>query len=165
MVDMTKSFPEWLEPMALRLTQERFAGPEWIFERKFDGVRLRAFRQGPDVRLLSRNRLPQNCPPIAEAIANLPMSDLILDGEVTWGKAGAVYHVFDVLWLDGRDVTLLPLDERRALLDTLPLRPPLEPVEQLADPKPWERAVSEGWAGVIAQRRHSRSEHRRIPHW
>src|SRR5258708_22571286 len=74
--------------MAATLTQERFTGPEWTFERKFDGIRLLAFRQGPDVRLLSRNRLPQNCPPIAEAIANLPMSDLILDGEVTWGKAG-----------------------------------------------------------------------------
>ena len=45
--------------MAATLTQERFTGPEWIFERKFDGIRLLAFKQGPDVRLLSRNRLPQ----------------------------------------------------------------------------------------------------------
>jgi bifunctional non-homologous end joining protein LigD len=165
MVDMTKSFPEWLEPMAATLTQERFTGPEWIFERKFDGIRLLAFRQGPDLRLLSRNRLPQNCPHIAEAILNLPMSDLILDGEVTWGKAGAVYHVFDVLRLDGRDVTLLPLDERRALLDTLPLRSPLQLVERLAGSKPWERACNEGWEGVIAKRRDSRYEHRRSPHW
>src|SRR2546429_8159183 len=95
---MTISFPEWIEPMAATLTQERFAGPEWVFERKFDGIRLLAFKQGPDVRLLSRNRLPQNCPPIAEAIASLPAPDLILDGEVTWGKAGRVYHVFDLLW-------------------------------------------------------------------
>src|SRR5437773_616325 len=42
MVDMTKSFPEWVEPMAATLTQERFTGPEWIFERKFDGIRLLA---------------------------------------------------------------------------------------------------------------------------
>src|SRR3984893_4905550 len=109
-------FPEWLEPMAATLTQERFAGPEWIFERKFDGIRLLAFRQGTDVRLFSRNRLPQKGPPVAQAIAELPLRDVILDGEITWGKAGMVYHVFDLLWLDGRELMPLPLDERRALL-------------------------------------------------
>ena len=54
---MTIAFPDWLEPMAATLTQERFTGPEWIFERKFDGIRLLAFKQGTDVRLFSRNRL------------------------------------------------------------------------------------------------------------
>jgi len=77
-------FPEWLEPMAATLTQDRFTGPEWIFERKFDGIRLLAFKQGPDVRLFSRNRLPQNIPSLVQAIANLPVHDVILDGEVTW---------------------------------------------------------------------------------
>jgi ATP-dependent DNA ligase len=162
---MTTSFPEWVEPMAATLTQERFIGPEWTFERKFDGIRLLAFRHGTDVHLLSRNRLPQNCPPITEAIAKLPLGDVILDGEITWGKAGMVYHVFDLLWLDGRDLMLLPLDERRAILDTLNLRSPLERVALLTDPKPWERACSEGWEGVIAKRRDSPYEHRRSPHW
>jgi ATP-dependent DNA ligase len=162
---MTVSFPEWVEPMAATLTQERFEGPEWIFERKFDGIRLLAFKQGEDVRLLSRNRLPQNCPSIAEAIAKLPVREAILDGEVTWGHAGTAYHVFDLLWLDGRSVTLMPLDERSALLDTLDLRPPLERVVRLTDSKPWERACREGWEGVIAKRRDSPYEHRRSPHW
>ena len=54
--------PEWIEPMAATLTQERFAGPDWIFERKFDGIRLLAFKHGRDVRLFSRNRLPQTLP-------------------------------------------------------------------------------------------------------
>jgi hypothetical protein len=62
-------FPERIEPMSDTLTQERFTGPEWVFERKFDGIRLLAFRQGHDVRLLSRNRLPQNCPPVAQGAA------------------------------------------------------------------------------------------------
>jgi len=161
---MKMSFPEWVEPMAATLTQQRFTGPEWIFERKFDGIRLLAFRNGDEVQLLSRNRLPQSCPPIAEAIANLPLREVILDGEVTRGK-GMVYHVFDLLWFDGRNVMLLPLDERRALLDTLPLRSPLQRVTPLTDPKPWERACSEGWEGVIAKRRNSPYEHRRSPHW
>src|SRR4051794_38931112 len=126
--------------MAATLTQERFTGPEWIFERKFDGIRLLAFKQGPDVRLFSRNRLPQNCPGVAEAIAKLPVREVILDGEITWDKAGTRYHVFDLLWLDGRAVMLLPLVERLALLDALPLSLPLHRVAQLADPKPWETA-------------------------
>jgi ATP-dependent DNA ligase len=59
--------------MAATLTQERFTGPEWTFERKFDGIRLLAFRRGTDVQLLSRNRLPRSCPPVAKAIARLPV--------------------------------------------------------------------------------------------
>jgi bifunctional non-homologous end joining protein LigD len=158
-------FPEWVEPMAATLTQERFTGPEWIFERKLDGIRLLAFKQGPDVRLLSRNRLPQQLPSIVEAIVALPLRDVILDGEVTWAPRAVAYHVFDIMWLDGRDVTSLPLDARRALLSTLPLRLPLHPVPALDDPRPWERACSEGWEGVIAKRRDSMYEHRRSPHW
>jgi bifunctional non-homologous end joining protein LigD len=162
---VTASFPEWLVPMAATLTQERFTGPEWIFERKYDGIRLLAFKQGRDVRLLSRNKLPQDCPSVAAAIAELPPHDLILDGEITWGKAGMQYHVFDVLWLDGRNVTTQPLEERRALLQALPLELPLRRVAALTGDKPWERACDEGWEGVIAKRRDSRYEHRRSPHW
>jgi bifunctional non-homologous end joining protein LigD len=159
------SFPEWLVPMAATLTQGRFTGPEWIFERKFDGVRLIAFKNGDDVRLFSRNRLPQNLPAIAQAIANLPNRELILDGEITWGGGKVGYHVFDVMWLDGRDVTTLPLYERRALLSELPLGDPLHRVISLDDEVPWERAQKEGWEGVIAKRRDSIYEQRRSPHW
>ena len=150
--------------MAATLTQERFTGPDWIFERKFDGIRLLAFKQGSEVRLFSRNRLPQSIPTVAEAIANLPMDDAILDGEVTW-RGKVEYHVFDVVWLNGRDVRSLPLDQRRALLDDLALRAPLERVASLDDPRPWERASADGWEGVIAKRRDSSYEHRRSPHW
>src|SRR4051794_12912988 len=151
--------------MAATLTQERLAGPEWVFERKFDGIRLLAFRRGADVRLFSRNRLPQDCPPVAAAIANLGVAEVILDGELTWGKTGPAYHVFDVPWLNGRDLTSLPLDERRAVLEGLALKPPLHRVALLTEPKPWERACNEGWEGVIAKRRDSLYEHRRSPNW
>jgi ATP-dependent DNA ligase len=162
---MANDFPDWLEPMAATLTQERFTGPDWIFERKFDGIRLIAFKQDDEVRLFSRNRLPQNLPSVADAIAKLPVRDAILDGEVTWRGDTPGYHVFDVLWLDGRRVTSLPLDQRLALLRGLPLRAPLRHVTTVDDPKPWERACSEGWEGVIAKRRDSPYEHRRSKHW
>ena len=81
----------------------------------------------------------------SRAVAELPVHDVVLDGEATghWGKSGETgYHVFDILWLDGRDVTSLPLEERRALLERLPLQPPLLRVAALDDPKPWERACA-----------------------
>ncbi len=156
--------PDWLEPMAATLTQERFTGPEWLFEQKFDGIRLLAYKRGDDVQLLSRNRLPQNSPAVAAAIRSLPVDEAILDGEVTWdGQSG--YHVFDILWLNGRAVTALPLEERRALLQSLPFEPPMRRVDLVDDPEPWERARREGWEGVIAKRRGSPYEHRRSKHW
>src|SRR5262245_29092296 len=122
------AFPEWIEPMAATLTQERFAGPEWSFERKFDGIRLVGFKQGRAVRLYARTRQPKELPAIAAAIERLPVRDAVLDGELTWGSAGLAYHIFDLVWLDGRDVANLPLVERRSLLAALPLETPLHQI-------------------------------------
>jgi len=151
--------------MAATLTQERFVSTQWIFERKYDGIRLLAYKRGADVRLYSRNRLPQNLPTVANAIAALPPRDLILDGEATWSPDEGGYHVFDILWIDGRELTQLPLMERREILQSLPLAKPLRRVVALEDAKPWERACAEGWEGVIAKRRDSLYEHRRSPAW
>ena len=159
------SFPEWLVPMAATLTQERFTGPSWIFERKFDGIRLLAYKNGNDVKLFSRNRLPQEIPSIVDAVKKLPVHDAILDGEVTWGGGKVAYHVFDVMWLDGRNVTTLPLEERRDLLVQLPFQMPLHRVAVIDDQSPWELALKEGWEGVIAKRRGSIYEHRRSKQW
>jgi bifunctional non-homologous end joining protein LigD len=160
------NMPDWLEPMAATLTGDRFSGRDWLFERKFDGIRLLAYKAGAAVRLYSRNRLPQHLPALSKAIADLPVAEIILDGEVTWD--GSRYHVFDILWLNGRAVTGLPVEDRRALLQTLPLDGPMERVELVAlvgDEEPWERARREGWEGVIAKRRGSPYEHRRSKHW
>ena len=164
--------------MAATLTQERFSGPEWLFERKFDGIRLLAYKRGTDVQLYSRNRLPQQLPSVARAVARLPVTDAILDGEVAWdGSRGpqradcarwggsSSYHVFDVLWINGQQVTDLPLEERRAILKSLPFTAPMRRVELLEDDNPWERARREGWEGVIAKRRGSIYEHRRSKQW
>ena len=158
------TMPAWLEPMAATLTQERFSGGDWLFERKYDGIRLLAYKRGANVQLFSRNRLPQHLPGVEKAVAKLPVKDVILDGEVAWdGRSG--YHVFDILWLNGKLVTSLPLEERRALLKTLPFEPPLRPVELVDADNPWEHASREGWEGVIAKRRGSPYEHRRSKHW
>lgn len=167
---MTAPFPEWLEPMAATLTRERFTGPEWVFERKLDGIRLLAFKQRSEVRLLSRNRLLRNAsyPSFVKAVEALPVDDLILDGEATgiWEERDAAgYHLFDILWLEGRDLRSLPLEARREILTGLRLEPPLRLVERLFDPEPWERARSEGWEGVIAKRRDAPYEPGRSRQW
>jgi bifunctional non-homologous end joining protein LigD len=156
--------------MAATLTRERFEGPGWVFERKLDGIRLLAFKRGEDVQLFSRNRLLQNAayPEVLRAVAELPVQEAILDGEAlgVWNQREALgYHVFDLLFLNGRDLTGLTLDARREHLEQLPLRAPLVLVERLSDSEPWERACREGWEGVIAKRRDSLYEHRRSPNW
>ncbi len=151
--------------MAATLTQERFTGAEWLFERKFDGIRLLAFKQGADVHLYSRNHLEKHIPAVANAIADLRVSDAILDGELTWESGALVYHIFDVIWLEGRAVTQLPLTERRAMLAGLPLSAPLYHVRDVTHDEPWELARREGWEGVIAKRRDSPYEHKRSKHW
>jgi bifunctional non-homologous end joining protein LigD len=171
---MPTRFPDWLVPMAATLTEERFAGPDWLFERKLDGIRMLAYRNGRHVQLYSRNRLLLRYPTVTHAIAALPVRNIILDGEAAWdpshslgarNRSPVLYHVFDILWLDGRDVTRLPLEQRRALLKQLPLAPPLGRVPEIRGDTPWERACREGWEGVIAKRRGSTYEHRRSPHW
>lgn len=158
------AMPEWLEPMAATLTQERFTAPGWTFERKIDGIRLLAFKNGDVARMYSRTRKPQDIPGIAAAIAALPANNLILDGELTWDRSSG-FHIFDVLWFDTRDLRELPLAERRAILDGLPLRAPLHRVRPVDGDAPWERACAEGWEGVIAKRLDAPYEHRRSKHW
>jgi ATP-dependent DNA ligase len=149
--------------MAATLTAERFSGPEWMFERKFDGIRLLAYKRGGDVKLYSRNHLPQNLPAVAAAVAELPARELILDGEILWD--GSAYHVFDLLWRDGENLCERPIEQRLHALAKLPLPKPLHHVKPLHDAEPWLRAAAEGWEGVIAKRLGSRYEHRRSPHW
>ncbi len=156
--------PEWLEPMAATLTQDRFIGPDWMFERKLDGIRLLAYKDGGEVRLYSRNRLPQNLPAVADAVRALPAENLILDGELT-GDGNSSYHVFDILWMNGRPVTALPIEDRQALLTSLPFQPPMQRVGLIEHLEPWDLARREGWEGVIAKRRGSPYEHRRSKHW
>jgi DNA ligase D-like protein (predicted ligase) len=162
--------PRWLVPMAATLTADRFSGPGWSFERKFDGIRMLAFKSGDTVTLLSRNRLPLTdaYPAVARALVALPVESAILDGEATgaWGRQGrADYHVFDVLWLDGRDVTSLTLARRRELLAGMPFELPVARVRPVEGETPWEDACRKGWEGVIAKRLDSTYEHRRSKAW
>ncbi|MBN1527467.1 MAG: non-homologous end-joining DNA ligase [Thermoleophilaceae bacterium] len=165
--------PKHAEAMKATLTDERFSDPGWIYERKLDGVRCIAIRDGKRVRMLSRNDLPLNerYPEVAEALEAQSLRRFAIDGEVVAFDRGRtsfaalarrghrhvkVYlYVFDLLWIDGRDVRPLPLRERKRLLrDALdwggPLR--LTPHRNEHGEAYFEEACRKGWEGLIAKR-------------
>jgi bifunctional non-homologous end joining protein LigD len=158
----------FVTPMKALLTAERPAGGDWVFERKLDGIRCLAVKDGGRTRLYSRNELSldDRYAPIAVALDADPADRFVIDGEaVTFvggrdrfgGGAGGqlLYYVFDVLFAGGRDVRSLVLEERRALLDDL-LRweDPLRLTEQLTGDGAslLAGACRDGWEGLIAKR-------------
>ena len=161
-------------------------GDDWQYERKLDGLRCIAVRNGKQVTLWSRNHLQftGRFPEIVDALAKLPASNFTLDGEVVafvrgetsfaelqspHRNADPVYCVFDLLHLLGKDTTVLPLDDRQALLaqavehasDRISL------VERL-NGKPsdlLDEACKKGWEGIIAKRISSTYHSGRGPDW
>jgi DNA ligase D-like protein (predicted ligase) len=174
--------PGWLDPELATLTKERFSDPAWIYERKLDGERCLAFRDGQRVRLMTRNQqqVTGTYPELMTALGAQQADDFIVDGEIVafdgdqtrFGRlqqrlgvrdpgpdllaAVPVYfYLFDVLWADGRDVRPLPLRERKELLRALlSFDDPLR-FTQHRDTEGeayYREACSKGWEGVIAKR-------------
>src|SRR5919106_299339 len=124
--------PGFVTPMKAVLTTERPAGPEWVFERKLDGIRCLAVKDGGRTRLYSRNELSldDRYAPLAAALDADAADGFVIDGEAVafvggrdrfgGGEGSELFlYVFDVLFADGRDVRSLPLEERRAVLEGL----------------------------------------------
>ena len=179
--------PDWVEPMAATLTDERFDDPNWFFERKLDGVRCLAFKGSDDgVRLLSRNRLSQNAhfPELVTALERQAARELVVDGEVVAFEGSRTsfsrlarrarepvplyYYVFDLLHLDGFDTRALPLRARKALLRRAvgfggPLR--FTPHRNREGPKLFVDACRKGWEGLIAKRADSPYVGKRSRDW
>jgi bifunctional non-homologous end joining protein LigD len=165
------------------LTDEPFSDPGWIFERKLDGIRCLAHRDGGAVRLVSRTDrdMTGQFRELAEALETEPCRDFVLDGEVVAFAGGvtsfqrlqrrgkervAVFlYVFDILRHEGRDVRDLPLRERKSLLrKTLRFHAPvrLSPHRNEHGEKLFREACRQGLEGLIAKRADSpyRSEAR-----
>ena len=150
------------------LTAERPAGPEWVFERKLDGIRCLAVKDAGRVRLYSRNelRLDDRYPELVAALDAEPADGFVVDGEAVafvggrdrfGGGAGSelFYYAFDVLFADGRDLRPLALEERRAVLDRLLRREgPVRTTEQVTGDGAalLAGACRDGWEGLIAKR-------------
>jgi DNA ligase D-like protein (predicted ligase) len=177
--------PSRVEPMKAVLTRERFSDPEWIYERKLDGIRGVAIVARDGARLLSRNGLDLGArfPELASALARSARG-AVLDGEIVAFEGAATsfarlqrpggrrprayYYAFDLLHLAGRDVTALPLRARKGLLRRAlavagPVR--LTPYRNREGVALYEEACRRGWEGVIAKRADAPYAHGRSADW
>src|SRR5262249_25790608 len=185
----------WSSPMLATLTHQHFSSRDWIYERKLDGERVIAVRPGRSAELYSRNhlRIDGAYPEIADALGLQDVDDFTIDGEVVafegnqtsfarlqrrmqtrdpeqarQSGVAVYYYVFDVLHIDGHDITGLPLRWRKRLLRRLltsadPLR--------VTTPRNTEgerfhaEACRKGWAGLIATPAESIYVHKRSTDW
>src|SRR5262245_58518510 len=128
--------PEYRPQLAL-LVKEAPDGDEWLHEAKYDGYRIGARVAGDAVELVSRrdNDWTSAFPGVVRAVRELGLESALIDGEVaivepsgktsfqrlqnafeTGVASNATYFVFDLLWLDGEDLSKLPLEERKLRL-------------------------------------------------
>jgi bifunctional non-homologous end joining protein LigD len=166
------------------LTDAPFDDPNWIFERKLDGIRCMAHRDGgAPVRLISRTDkdMTGQFPEVAETFEAQPPEDFVLDGELVAFQDGITsfsrlqrrarervsvfLYVFDILRHEGRDVRDLPLRERKALLrDAFEFggRLRYSPHRNQHGKRLFSEACRQGLEGLIAKRADSpyRSEAR-----
>jgi bifunctional non-homologous end joining protein LigD len=169
-------FPLPFAPMLADEVKRPFHRPGWVYEEKYDGYRMVAYRNGDQVRLISRNRkdFTRQFADIAQAIGALRAKTLILDGEVAVFDENLVSHLgflrgapadklltppvfvaFDCLYARGKNLMGLPLKRRRAVLEK-ELRGAEGPVlvaRRLAADglDAWQEVVAKGWEGLIAK--------------
>ncbi|HEX4667536.1 MAG TPA: non-homologous end-joining DNA ligase [Chthoniobacterales bacterium] len=132
--------PRFIAPMKPKLVDTPPAKGGWIYELKFDGFRTVTVKSGGKVKLISRNEndLTKSFQEIASALAQLPCEECVIDGEVValdkegrssfqllqaremeGHDARLSYYVFDLLQLDGKNLSGLPLTIRKEILHQL----------------------------------------------
>src|SRR6266853_4162336 len=131
--------PAWIKPQLAALVKEAPDGPDWLHEIKLDGYRMHARLDVGKVQIMTRrgNDWTDKYPTLAKAIAGLPAQNAYLDGELCGvlpdgrtafnliqnatdtGQGSLVFFVFDLLFLDGENLMVLPLVDRKARLQRL----------------------------------------------
>lgn len=131
--------PEFIAPQLATLVPDAPSGNDWLHELKFDGYRMVCHLQRGKARFWSRNQKDwtEKFPNLSKALKALPATAAILDGEVVvvdkagrssfqklqqsmkGGSASFVFQIFDLIYLDGFNLTRVPLRERKALLEEL----------------------------------------------
>jgi len=181
--------------MLATLTDHYFSSRDWIYERKLDGERVLGVRSATSTSLYSRSRqvLDGTYPEIVDALDVQGARDFTVDGEVVAFEGAATsfarlqrrmqtrdpeqarrsgvavyYYVFDVLHVEGYDVTGLPLRTRKRILRALlsygaPLR--FTAHRNTDGERFYEEACRKRWEGLIAKRAESTYVHRRSPDW
>jgi bifunctional non-homologous end joining protein LigD len=187
--------PRTFSPMLATLTDERFSNPDWIFERKFDGERCLAWRDSGKLRLLSRNQkvINNSYPELVEALKEQSPSSFIVDGEIVAFEGhitsfsrlqsrmqidsperarrtgvAVYYYLFDIVHFEGRDLSSIPLRQRKALLrDAFTFKDPIRFTahRNARGEEYFRKACAKGWEGIIAKRADSSYEQKRSRRW
>ncbi|MFJ7072010.1 non-homologous end-joining DNA ligase [Streptomyces sp. NPDC098781] len=183
-------------PMLATLSDRRdFSGEDWVFERKLDGMRVLAVREGGRTSLLSRSgrRIDAGYPEVVAALGEQSCKDFTVDGEMVAFSRGrtdfsrlqqrmgltrpedveasgvaVTYYVFDLLRVDGQDTTGLPLRARKSLLRrALSYGTPLRLSAHRNEGGAdlLADACSRGWEGLIAKRADAQYQPRRSRDW
>lgn len=162
--------PFRVKPMLATLVRKPFHEPGWVYEEKYDGYRILAYKEGDRVTLLSRNGNDRTATygSVARAIQKLRARTLLLDGEVVAfdkkhisrfqllqeGSALTAYAVFDCLYSEGRDLRHEPLETRRPAAESaIDEADGLMISRRLADNglEAFETAKKKGYEGVVAK--------------
>ena len=132
----TKAFPSDMEPMLATPIGEPFNKPGWLYEIKWDGYRILAFKYKNNVILRSGSGLDctDRYPAVVKSLKKI-ISDFVIDGQVVAfdenGKisfdalqranpdAPLTYYVFDLLWVNGYNVMPLTLIDRKRILKSM----------------------------------------------
>lgn len=186
--------PKWVDPMKATLVHDRFSDPDWIYEPKLDGERCLAFLRGGKASLMSRNqkRIDHSYPEVVAALSG--QTDALLDGEVVALADGipsfsalqkrmhvlapspdllrsvpVLFYVFDVVHVDGYDVTRLPLITRKKVLaKAFSFRKPMRKVaHRVGEGESYyeEICAQRGQEGLIAKRAASPYQQSRSKDW
>jgi bifunctional non-homologous end joining protein LigD len=176
--------PFRVSPMLATLVDAPFTRPNWIFEEKYDGVRMLAYKEGTRVTLISRNSIDRTAryPEIAAAIQKLKPKTLCIDGEVVvfdakdisrfqllqQGKGRPQYAVFDCLYSDEGDLRKKALSLRRTALERI-VKPSarLRLSAILSDDglKAFQIASKRGFEGVVCKNLTSTYAQKRSKEW
>lgn len=133
------ALPEFIRPQLATLVSSAPAGDDWLHELKFDGYRMLCHLQRGKARFWSRNQKDwtEKFPNLNEALKALPVTAAILDGEIVvvdkkgrasfqrlqqsmkGGAATFIFQIFDLIYLNGYNLTQVPLRQRKALLEEL----------------------------------------------
>lgn len=171
------SFPKHIKPMLATLVNEPFDKDEWIYEVKWDGYRALAFIDNGKVDLQSRNdkSFNEKFYPVTDQLKRIKKR-MIIDGEIVvlnekgisdFGKLqnwrseadGELYfYVFDILWLDDKELISLPLSERKKILGKAVKENGLLRISHAFEEsgiKFFETAKKMGLEGIIAKKRDS----------
>jgi DNA ligase D-like protein (predicted ligase) len=164
-----------IRPMLATLVAAPFNRPGWVNEEKYDGVRALAYRKGQRIQLFSRNLKESTAAflEIADALADLPGGDFVLDGEIVAfdnhdvsrfqilqrraleKNITPVFAVFDCLELDGKPILESALHLRREAVETLvPFNQGSLFLARRLSPNGFDAfktAQAKGWEGIIAK--------------